>query len=165
MLSVVGDDLEKRVGCLAFARLLEAYLALSKSHRATVNRMVRIVNDANADLDERERALDALMDALSVSTPSFSGTPNESSDVGAVQEEMDREQDSFATRLRRALTARRMTQTELAAKIGVNQSAVSMMINRDCRPQRSTVTKIARALDVQPDELWPEDSQRTRRAV
>jgi lambda repressor-like predicted transcriptional regulator len=165
MLNVVGDELEKRVGCLTFARLLGAYLDLSESHKATVNRMVQIVSDASADLDERERALDVIMDALSLSAPPCPGTPNGSPEGAAVRAEMDREQDTFATRLRTLLAAKGMTQINLAARIGVHQSAISMLLNRNCRPQRSTVEKLARALEVTPEELWPETPKKRRRAI
>ncbi len=166
MLNVVGDELEKRVGCLTFARLLGTYLALSKTHKAMVNRMVEIVIDSDADLDERERALDVIMDALSSSVLPFSGTPKTIPQIASIRAELDHEEITFATRLRTQMAARRITQTELATKIGVNQSAISMMLNRTCRPQRITVEKLARALDVSPEELWPEiAARRNRHAV
>ena len=48
-----------------------------------------------------------------------------------------------------------MTQEQLAAKIGVGQPAISNMLNRQCRPQRRTVKRLATALDVSPEDLWP----------
>ncbi len=48
-----------------------------------------------------------------------------------------------------------MSQVELAAAIGVGQPAISMMLSRNCRPQRRTVECIARALEVTPNDLWP----------
>jgi len=48
-----------------------------------------------------------------------------------------------------------MTQSELGDRIGVGQSAISMMLSRNCRPQKGTVKKIADALEVQPSDLWP----------
>ena len=35
------------------------------------------------------------------------------------------------------------------------QPAVSMMVNRTCYPQKRTVEKIASALSVEPEDLWP----------
>jgi transcriptional regulator with XRE-family HTH domain len=48
-----------------------------------------------------------------------------------------------------------LTQAELAAKVGVGQPAISMMLNRSCRPQKKTVRRIATALGVTVEELWP----------
>lgn len=69
--------------------------------------------------------------------------------------DMDRQEATFADRLQATMTARGMTQAELAEKIGVGQPAVSMMLNRTCRPQKKTVQKIAAALGVTPADLWP----------
>ncbi len=49
----------------------------------------------------------------------------------------------------------RPTQNELAAKVGIGQPAVSMMLNRACRPQRKTVIRFAEVLEVAPQDLWP----------
>ncbi len=76
-------------------------------------------------------------------------------EAAPVLAEMDREEATFAARLQSLLTERGVTQAELAGKVGVGQPAISMMLNRDCRPQRKTVEKIAAALDVTPEDLWP----------
>ncbi len=76
-------------------------------------------------------------------------------DAATITAEMDREEATFAERLQALLTAKNMTQADLAAKVGVGQPAISMMLNRVCRPQRKTVEKIATALGVTPEELWP----------
>ncbi len=76
-------------------------------------------------------------------------------EAGPVLAEMDRQEATFAGRLQSLLTAKGVTQAELAAKVGVGQPAISMMLNRVCRPQRKTVEKIAAALGVAPEELWP----------
>ena len=70
-------------------------------------------------------------------------------------DELDREEELFAVRLKEAMTSAGTTQATLAAKIGVGQPAISMMLSRNCRPQRSTVQKIADALSISPDTLWP----------
>lgn len=76
-------------------------------------------------------------------------------DAATVVAEMEREEATFAERLQSLLAAKGVTQAELAAKVGVGQPAISMMLNRVCRPQRKTVEKIATALGVTPEELWP----------
>ena len=54
------------------------------------------------------------------------------------------------------MTERCVTQQELAERIGCSQPAVSQMLNRNCRPQKKTILKLAEALNVQPQELWPD---------
>jgi lambda repressor-like predicted transcriptional regulator len=49
-----------------------------------------------------------------------------------------------------------VTQVQLAETIGVGQSAIAMMLQRECRPQRRTVARMAEALGVTPETLWPE---------
>lgn len=75
--------------------------------------------------------------------------------AGPLLKHMDQQEATFAERLRSLMDAKGITQSELAAKIGVGQPAVSMMLNRTCRPQRKTVEKIANALGVSTAELWP----------
>ncbi len=69
--------------------------------------------------------------------------------------DMDRQESTFAERLRDRLEATGMTQVELAEKVGIGQPAISMMLNRTCRPQKKTVQKLAAALGVAPVDLWP----------
>ncbi|MGA7500029.1 MAG: helix-turn-helix domain-containing protein, partial [Isosphaeraceae bacterium] len=95
----------------------------------------------------------------------LSALSNQSDDVGDVttlmnQEEnvskrMDLEEETFANSLVGHMKAKGISQVELAAAIGVGQPAISMMLSRDCRPQRRTVEKLARALGVPPNDLWP----------
>jgi lambda repressor-like predicted transcriptional regulator len=77
----------------------------------------------------------------------------EAAEAGA---RMDREETTFAERLLALMTEKGLTQAELASKVGIGQPAVSMMINRACRPQRRTVVRLAEALGVTPDLLWPD---------
>jgi DNA-binding XRE family transcriptional regulator len=79
----------------------------------------------------------------------------ESPEADAVLDAMDRQEATFAQRLAAVLDARGMTQAELASAVGVGQPAISMMLNRSCRPQQKTVRKLAAALGVTAEELWP----------
>jgi lambda repressor-like predicted transcriptional regulator len=45
-----------------------------------------------------------------------------------------------------------------AALVGVGQSALSMMLKRQCRPQERTVQRLAEGLGVAAEELWLCDS-------
>lgn len=57
-----------------------------------------------------------------------------------------------------ALMARRgMTQTELAARIGLGQSAVSMLLSGQRNPRMDTLKAIADAMGVSVAELVSED--------
>ena len=69
---------------------------------------------------------------------------------------MDKEESFFADRMRELMEVKGTTQAELAAKVGIGQPAISMMLNRACRPQRKTVLRFAEALEVPPEELWPQ---------
>jgi len=71
------------------------------------------------------------------------------------EQAMAEQEATFATRLASLLETQNISQQELAAKIGVGQPAISMMLARDCRPQRRTIQKLADAFGIQPDQLWP----------
>ena len=69
---------------------------------------------------------------------------------------MDRDEAVFAERLADAMQKAGVTQVELAEKVGIGQPAVSMILNRSCRPQRKTVQRFAEALGLNPRDLWPD---------
>jgi lambda repressor-like predicted transcriptional regulator len=72
-----------------------------------------------------------------------------------VLDRMDDEESVFAERLRAVMTDKNIKQEQLAEKIGVGQPAIAMMLQRTCRPQKRTVVRMAEALGVTPEELWP----------
>ncbi len=76
--------------------------------------------------------------------------------VGPLLADMNRQEATFADRLRELMAERGLTQVELAAKVGVGQPAIANMLGRTCRPQQKTVAKLAAALGVEPAALWPE---------
>jgi DNA-binding phage protein len=79
--------------------------------------------------------------------------PTVDPDAKGILDRMDQEEASFAERLRKAIAEKGLTQPELAKRVGIGQSAISMMLNRSCRPQRKTVLRFAEALGVAPEEL------------
>ncbi len=79
----------------------------------------------------------------------------ETPELQEVVDEMDREEATFAKRLKETMSKRDLTQQKLAELVGVGQPAISNMLNRECRPQQRTVEKIAEALGVPVAELWP----------
>lgn len=72
-----------------------------------------------------------------------------------ILDRMDREEVTFAERLRGVMEEKGVTQQTLADRVGVGQPAIAMMLARQCRPQQRTVVKLAQALGVDRSELWP----------
>ena len=58
--------------------------------------------------------------------------------------------------LRQARTRRLLTQDELAEKAGVSQSTIANIERNNAEPQFRTISKLAKALDVDPTELLGE---------
>jgi transcriptional regulator with XRE-family HTH domain len=87
--------------------------------------------------EERHRALAKIAEALSLSST-------------------DTLQATFADRLRELMDSRKISQSELADRIGCSQPAVSQMLTRKCRPQKKTILRLAEALDVPAEALWPD---------
>jgi predicted XRE-type DNA-binding protein len=120
------------------------------------------------DLDEEQRiATTALLAEILFPDADEKGVPgldladaeqlaiHANPEAGTVLARMDQEEADFAQRLRQVMEAKKMTQAELAEAVGIGQPAVSMMLNRSCRPQKRTVLRFAQALGVAPGELWP----------
>jgi lambda repressor-like predicted transcriptional regulator len=146
-----------------FAEVLPAYLNCPNEVQALIQQMAKVVNDPAATEEARRGARAAIAAAL------FGGGRNEafgvdledyaasrvSARVKAIDTQLNEEEAVFAERLAALLEKKSMSQAELAKAVGVGQSAISMMLARRCRPQRRTVEKIARALNVAAEELWP----------
>ena len=147
------------------AGVLHAYLEASDEIQAGIKQMLDIVYDADAHEDERVMALHTLADALfpHPHDGQLGLDLEESETLGAQHadetrqalDDMDREEETFARRLRSILQERGLTQVRLAEMSGVGQPAIANMLNRQCRPQRRTVVRLARALDLAPVDLWP----------
>ena len=154
-------DIDRTTGTL-FAELFEVYLKASDGVKEVIVSMVKILNDADADAEERNAALDTLVEVL------FS--PKEGKDFGTDLEEFEdataeeakliaesitHQQTFFANAVRKLMKSQKITQKALANKIGIGQTAVSMILSRECRPQQETIKKFAKALNVDPKRLWP----------
>lgn len=66
------------------------------------------------------------------------------------------QQTAFVRRVRELMAAKHLSQQELAGRVGCSQAAVSLMLNRNSRPQKKTILKFAEALGVSPRDLWPD---------
>lgn len=63
---------------------------------------------------------------------------------------------SYATKLKRALTERGMTQSELARKARVSASQMSLYVSGDSHPRPEAALRICEALEIAPEELHDE---------
>jgi lambda repressor-like predicted transcriptional regulator len=155
----------ERLTLLQAANFLRAYVECSNEIQAGIRGMLEIVNNPNTDEDDRDMTLLTLADALfpNPHNGKLGMDLEESEKLGAgyseemqtTLDEMDREEATFAARLRKAMETQGINQEQLAAKTGVGQPAISNMLNRQCRPQRRTVLRLAEALNAAPEELWP----------
>ncbi len=156
----------ERVMSDVFAKVFRAYLEASDEVQAVIRDMCIIINDASADPDDQEAALATLSEALfPVSHNGGLGIDIEDlRKIGLRESEefkdeirrFDERQESFSARLKAAMDAQGISQSELAEKTGVQQPAISMMLNRSCHPQRRSVEKLAAGLGIKPSDLWPD---------
>jgi len=163
-MSIVDRELE-RLEVLRAAKFVRAYLECSDTIQAGVRDMLDILDDPTTDDNDRQVAIATLADALFPNPykgqlgmdleESERDAATKNDELRHVVDEMDREEATFAERLRDLISRKRLTQEQLAARIGVGQSAISNMLNRQCRPQKRTVLRLAEALAVKPEELWP----------
>lgn len=150
----LGNDLQA-------STVLAAFLQLKKRDQETISDKVKIAVDPTVSEEQRRRAEEEVLVALHKAGGPASGirplSQEERLSPGqrALRGRMDQEEEQFAERLSRLLAKREMTQAELARRIGVGQSAVSMLLSRKCRPQPRTLGKIAEALGVRIEDLWP----------
>jgi predicted XRE-type DNA-binding protein len=153
-----------RAASRMFAHFFQAYLECEPSIQEVIRQMASIIDDPEADEDDRDMAVATLQEAL---FPSRSGDDGllgvdlEQEECKSAQEDesthaaLDAEEDAFAERVKTILRDRNMTQEQLAVALDIGQPAVSMLLSRQSRPQRRTIERVARALGVAPGDLWP----------
>ena len=103
---------------------------------------------ASGDLDKHEeQSTCALLAEILFPNADAAGRPGldlveaeaiateEHPDAGPILVDMDRQERTFAERLKSVMDDKGMTQALLAEKVGIGQPAISMMLNRTCRPQ------------------------------
>lgn len=142
-----------------FAVLLSAYKECTSEVQSIVDEMAAIVASDDTDADEKQHALDVLVEALfpsfSVDVCEYDATKNASTEARAARSAIEEEEAAFSEKVQSLMKSRGLTQAELAAKTGVGQPAISNILNRRSRPQRRTIVRLADALGVDPAELWP----------
>ena len=152
-------------GIEASKKFLHALIECSDDVQRCVLEMIDIARSSETDEDEKCMAIETIVDALFPNPYKGKyGMDLEESkrdaagafpELASIVEQMNAEEETFAERLRTAMDSHGISQAELAAKIGVGQPAISNMLNRECRPQQRTVQKLAMALGVAPEDLWP----------
>jgi len=147
------------------AKFVHAFVECSEAVQVVVMDMLSIIQDEEADEDERHMALVTLGEALFPNyhegklgmdlAESESETAARNKELASIVDEMNEEEATFADNLARVMDEKGVNQKELAEKIGVGQPAISNMLTRSCRPQKRTIARLAEALDVDPKSLWP----------
>lgn len=152
-----------RASAELFARVFGAYQEASQIVKDIVATMSHVINDPTADREDLDAAIDTLIEALFPgSKDSGYGADLESLhaadnvDAGPVLKTQQRQEEHFSATVRALMRKKRMAQRELAQAVGVTQPAISMLLSRKCRPQKVTIEKIAKALHVDPNEIWPD---------
>jgi len=142
-----------------FIEVKNAYDECAPEIRELIDEMCAIVSSGDATDEQRQRAMHTALEAL---FPGF--TPDITKFVRGLQalpesqayeKELDTQETTFAERLRAIMQSKGWTQERLAERVGVGQPAISNMLNRLSRPQTKTVLRIAEALEVPPEDLWP----------
>jgi len=151
-----------RIASQVFAQTFQAYLECSDNVQAVIRDMSNIYNATDASEEEREAAVSTIAEAMFPAIHNGAlGACLEDCEADAplvikvLLKELDREEATFGNRVLALLEEKQVTQAELATAIGVKQPAISMLLTRASRPQRRTVEKIAAALKVSPEEIWP----------
>jgi DNA-binding XRE family transcriptional regulator len=146
---------------LTISEVLQAFFQLDLPMQQEVRARVKELSDSQATEAERARAEKAL--AAVLRSPGVKGGAGRvlrrDERFRPAQQElrarMEQAEAVFAATLARLMAERQLTQAQLAERIGVGQSAISMLLKRRCRPQRRTLGKLAAALEVPVEALWP----------
>jgi DNA-binding XRE family transcriptional regulator len=137
----------------AYLRVRSLYGRVPAGVQRFMQEMEEAALRSSATEDEREQACAAL---AATCMAHGSMKPPEKSPAGAGQPTSAvKRLTAFGDRLRALRKEKRLTQEQLARRAGVRQSAISMMESGQCRPQPSTLDKLAAELGVAVEELWP----------
>jgi DNA-binding XRE family transcriptional regulator len=147
------------VKCRVFAELMSIYFRCTNRIQEVVNDMVKSIASADTTDEDRERAYGTIAGALLA----FAGGEEELSagqtfrlPIPAETKALMRQQrQALAGRLKSHRVEKSWTQEELARRSGVGQSAISTIESGRCRPQVGTLVKLADALGLDKEDLWP----------
>jgi predicted XRE-type DNA-binding protein len=156
---------------LKISEVLQAFFLLDARSQQEIQEQVRRLRNPQTSKAERNRAEEILAKMLRAAgaIPEAGGVVNRDERFSPAHHELRAQQEqaeaAFAAVLARLMAQRQLSQAQLAERIGVGQSAISMLLKRRCRPQRRTLGKLAEALGVTVDELWPGFSSGWRSGV
>lgn len=164
--TTADEQLQKQNEALAplAAQWIHAFLECSDEVQGVIRKMASIITSPDTDDDDKDLAIATLLEALFPVTHNgelgadlldLEDDLREDAEGAKLLSEMDEEEATFAARVKEQLEKQNLTQEQLASRVGIGQPAVSMMLNRESRPQKRTVVRIAEALGVSPQELWP----------
>jgi DNA-binding XRE family transcriptional regulator len=141
-----------------YLRIKSAFDECSDDIKEVVNEMVDISNSSESTEDEKRSAIytivEAIFPALAADLLESCEKIRKSPKPQEYNNKLISQEEFFANQVREIMTNKNITQEQLAERIGVGQSAICNMLNRKCRPQRRTIEKVAKALDVEVDALW-----------
>ncbi len=131
-----------------FAKVFCAFLECSDEVQIAIKDMAEIVVDSTSTEDEKQAAVLTIADALFPDHRSLGVDLEECEEdmcpeVQQILRQMDAQEAMFSERVNAILQSKGWTQGDLAKAVGVGQPAISMMLSRNCRPQRHTVDRIA----------------------
>ncbi|MEX0701191.1 MAG: helix-turn-helix transcriptional regulator [Planctomycetales bacterium] len=146
--------------------IVTALMECDDELRAEAVELFKQLDSGELEEDERAATIALLAEILfpNADNAGFPGLDLEEAEAVAREEfpeareildRMDREEATFAERLRAVMEEKSVTQKALAERVGVGQPAIAMMLARQCRPQQRTVAKLAQALGVDRSDLWP----------
>jgi DNA-binding XRE family transcriptional regulator len=141
--------------------VLKSFLELANDVRGALCEQVKIATDPATPKEERKKAEAAIAEVLRLDQAgeglgqTLTGNQRRTPAIQAAREKLDRQEIAFADAVSRLMAEKQMTQAELAQAVGVSQPAISMILSRRCRPHPRTVGKIAAALQVEIEEIWP----------
>jgi DNA-binding XRE family transcriptional regulator len=157
----MSTKLPKGSNASRITEVLQAFFQQEAKTQKEIQKLVACLYDPQASPTERDSARSALTAMLQLTGGKNKAGPVLTRDERftpahhALRARMDQAEAAFAATLARLMAERQLTQAELAQSVGVGQSAISMLLKRRCRPQRRTLGKLAQALGVDVEELWP----------
>jgi DNA-binding XRE family transcriptional regulator len=144
-------------------QVMRAFAECSDSMQSSAREMLAVILDPQTDPEEKAAAADTLLDILypeyaadGFGIDSTTLAELDRSTDPATNAELDGQEQAFADRLRSLMVRQGLTQQQLADRVGVGQPAIANMLARECRPQMRTVQRLAKALGVGTDDLWPQ---------
>lgn len=140
------------------AHLLHAFVECDNDVQSMIHEMLKITYALDTTDQEKEAAELTIFEALFPKYSEADGQLGFSLDDDVndlINKQLDEQEKRFVERVQNLMTQKGISQTELSKATGVNQSAIAMMLKRNCRPQRRTVKKLAEALGVDARMLWP----------